>query len=154
MNNDVQMIEELQVAREMLQAIKTLQRALEREVEEGVSGSLGSSRAGTAGVVMSPGVLRIIGLRCRRLTRWWASMHVVETHEASGLERGKTIASAESRESGTAESLTASGSRSGSASDGRVRDTLDREFIESVVDALRRVSNGPDIALPSWMITK
>jgi abelson tyrosine-protein kinase 1 len=42
----------------------------------------------------------------------------------------------------------------GSGSDGRPRDTLDREFIESGIDALRRVSNGPDTSLPSWTITK
>ena len=78
------------------------------------------------------------------------SLPVVAAHDASVLERRKTIASAASRESGTQSSLTASTS----ASDERPRDTLDREFIESGIDALRRVSNGPDMSLPSWPITK
>jgi abelson tyrosine-protein kinase 1 len=164
-SNDVQMIEVLQVGREeMPEAIKTLQRALEREVEkEGISasGSSGSSRwVGGSMVTVSPGVAgkgvgkeALVVVDGRR-----ASVPVVvggAVHELSGLERRKTVAStADSRESGagTAESLTASGS--GTGSEGRVRDTLDREFIESGIDALRRVSNGPDMSLPSWTITK
>jgi hypothetical protein len=53
-------------------------------------------------------------------------------------------------------SLTGSGngSGSGSGSDGWPRDTLDRELIESGIDALRRISHRPDTSLPSWMITK
>jgi abelson tyrosine-protein kinase 1/abelson tyrosine-protein kinase 2 len=35
-----------------------------------------------------------------------------------------------------------------------LKDMLDSEFIESVIDALRRFSNGPDVSLPSWTITK
>ena len=82
---------------------------------------------------------------------------VVAVHDASVLERRKTIASAAGRESGTQSNLTASASASGgngSASDERPRDTLDREFIESGIEALRRISNGPDMSLPSWTITK
>ena len=78
-----------------------------------------------------------------------ASLSVAAVHDASMLERRKTIASAASRESGTQSSSTST-----SASDERPRDTLDREFIESGIDALRRVSNGPDMSLPSWTITK
>jgi abelson tyrosine-protein kinase 1 len=49
---------------------------------------------------------------------------------------------------GTVLSLSGSGSGSGSGSDGRSRDMFDREFIESGIDALRRVSHGPDTSLP------
>ena len=46
----------------------------------------------------------------------------------------------------------------GSASDGSssdaARDTLDREFIESGIDALRRMSHDAGIDLPSWTITR
>ena len=173
-SNDVQMIEVLQVGREeMPEAIKTLQRALEREVEkEGISasGSSGSSRlVGGSVLTVSPGVvgassggLANKGAGKEVLDGRRASMPVVvggAVHGLSGLERRKTVAStADSRESGTgtAESLDASrsGSGSGTGSEGRVRDTLDREFIESGIDALRRVSNGPDMSLPSWTITK
>ena len=76
-------------------------------------------------------------------------MPVTGMHETAALERRKMFASSES---GTVPSLTGSGS--GSGSDGRLRDTLDREFIESGIDALRRVSHGPDTSLPSWTITK
>ena len=36
----------------------------------------------------------------------------------------------------------------------RKRDTLDREFIESGIDSLRRMSRGIETSLPSWTITK
>ena len=36
----------------------------------------------------------------------------------------------------------------------RRRDTLDREFIESGIDSLRRMSRGIETSLPSWTITK
>ncbi|KAF7306038.1 Protein kinase domain-containing protein [Mycena chlorophos] len=34
------------------------------------------------------------------------------------------------------------------------RDVLDREFMESGIDALRRLSKGTDLGLPSWTITR
>ena len=34
------------------------------------------------------------------------------------------------------------------------RDTLDREFIESGIDALRRCSGDRELSLPSWTITR
>ena len=36
----------------------------------------------------------------------------------------------------------------------RRRDTLDREFIESGIDCLRRMSRGIETSVPSWTITK
>jgi abelson tyrosine-protein kinase 1/abelson tyrosine-protein kinase 2 len=167
-SNDTQMIEVLQVGRvEMPEAIKTLQRALEREVEKenvNVIGSAVSSRATTSGTattagtnVVSAGFVSgqaVAGPDGRR-----ASLPVTSTHEISELERRKTIAStgAGSQDGGTTASLNMTASATGgstSGSDGRIRDTLDREFIESGIDALRRVSDGPDKSLPSWTITK
>jgi abelson tyrosine-protein kinase 1/abelson tyrosine-protein kinase 2 len=37
---------------------------------------------------------------------------------------------------------------------GNGEDTLDREFIETGIDALRRLSKGTDLGLPSWTITR
>jgi abelson tyrosine-protein kinase 1 len=37
---------------------------------------------------------------------------------------------------------------------GNSKDTLDREFIETGIDALRRLSKGTDLGLPSWTITR
>lgn len=137
-SNDVQMIEVLQVGRdEMPEAIKTLQRALEREVQR-ESASSGSSARGS---VLNRGIL-VEQTEGRR-----ASVPTA-IRPTSGLERRKTYASTQSRESETVES------GSGGSGDGRARDTLDREFIESGIDALRRVSTGPDMSLPSWTITK
>ena len=50
---------------------------------------------------------------------------------------------------------TSSSSRGRGGGGGRViRDTFDREFIESGIDALRRMSDGMERNLPSWTITK
>jgi hypothetical protein len=143
-NNDVQMIEVLQVGREeMPEAIKMLQRALEKEKEkENVVGGASFSLVlgkGTA-ITATPGSTPFTGLtnnkpgvvqqlptvpEGRR-----GSMPVMGMHETAALERRKTLASSESKESGTVPSLTGSGNGSGSGSDGWPRDTLDREFIE------------------------
>jgi abelson tyrosine-protein kinase 1 len=116
-NNDVQMIEVLQVGREeMPEAIKTLQRALEREKKEnvGVGVSLASSK-GTA-ITLTPGATPLTGLTnnksgvVQQLPRVpdgrRGSMPVAGMHETAALERRKTFASSESKESGTVPSLT------------------------------------------------
>jgi abelson tyrosine-protein kinase 1 len=143
-NNDVQIIEVLQVGREeMPEAIKTLQRALERERDkENVIGGAGFSLVLSKGAMITatPGATPFTGLtnnkpgvvqqlptvpEGRR-----GSMPVTGMHETAALERRKTLARSESKESGTVPSLTSSGN--GSTSDGRPRDVL------------RRVSYGPD----------
>jgi abelson tyrosine-protein kinase 1/abelson tyrosine-protein kinase 2 len=43
---------------------------------------------------------------------------------------------------------------SADSSSGGSGDTLDREFIETGIDALRRLSTGADLGLPSWTITR
>ena len=56
------------------------------------------------------------------------------------LKRSRTLISTDSSSSGH--------------SSERRRDTLDREFIESGIDCLRRMSRGNETTLPSWTITK
>ncbi|KAI9457475.1 hypothetical protein BJY52DRAFT_1223837 [Lactarius psammicola] len=102
-NDDVSMIEALQIARsEMPEAIKTLQRALERVVEDGQLDAEDRTTAQSASLV-SP--------------------------ERGGRKRFRPVS--------------------------RLRaDTLDREFIETGIDALRRLSRDTDLGLPSWTITR
>ena len=153
-NNDVQMIEVLLVGREeMPEAIKTLQRALEKEREkENVVGGGSFVLTNSTAIKPTPRATAFISGTNNKPQQLpmvqegrRVSMPVAWMHETTTLERRKTIASSESKESGTVISL----SGSGSGSDGRPRDTLDKEFIESGIDALRRVSHGPDTSLPS-----
>ena len=91
--------------------------------------------------------------------------HVTEWDD-DGVEasRSKTVVTTVSKEvDGTAvsrkrsetihsfDTLSSMSSGYGSA---RSRDTLDREFIESGIDCLRRMSRGVETSLPSWTITK
>lgn len=76
--------------------------------------------------------------------------HVVEDGRLETDESGLTLASPSSQghldEGGLQLSPTDGSSSSG--------DTLDREFIETGIDALRRLSTGTDLGLPSWTITR
>ena len=106
-SDDVAMIEILQIARsEMPEAIRTLERALERLVEDGRLDSEESTMA-----LPSP---------------WQEAGKVVGPSVDPG-EMGASHSSA---------------------------DTLDREFIETGIDALRRLSKDTDLGLPSWTITR
>ncbi|KAH9014502.1 hypothetical protein EDB85DRAFT_1876352 [Lactarius pseudohatsudake] len=94
-NDDASMIDALQIARsEMPEAIKTLQRALERVVEDGQLDAEESTTPLLLAPAFDPGASR------------------------------------------------------------RSADTLDREFIETGIDALRRMSRGTDLGLPSWTVTR
>jgi abelson tyrosine-protein kinase 1 len=107
-NDDFAMVEVLQIARsEIPEAIKTLQRALERAVEEG---QLDTEEVATA--LPSP----------RR----------EEARKGNGsfVDPGNTSAS--------------------QFNAGR----LDREFIETGIQALRRLSTSAGLDLPSWTITR
>ncbi|KAI0364174.1 hypothetical protein BV20DRAFT_956762 [Pilatotrama ljubarskyi] len=138
-NSDVEMIRVLQVGRdEMPEAIKTLQRALEAEVErERLAQAAGEEEEE---VVVS------------------AKVEDPVSGEAVSLTRSATVASTESRKTSAsgASSTAASGrSRGSGGSSGAPRDTLDREFIETGIDALRRLSGAEGAAaLPSWTITR
>ncbi|KAI0317882.1 hypothetical protein OF83DRAFT_1171602 [Amylostereum chailletii] len=134
-NNDAAMIEVLQVGRdEMPEAIKTLQRALEREVEREWSSD--STRGSTIESLDSSPAWRPKG-RGRSATVTTAS--VGSTPVASGtvpLPDTDTVSDSSSKKKQ------------------RGADTLDREFIESGIDALRRLSQGAELVLPSWTITR
>ncbi|TBU21950.1 hypothetical protein BD311DRAFT_869668 [Dichomitus squalens] len=129
-NNDAEMIRVLQVGRdEMPEAIKTLQRALEKEVEREsleeeavlVSANIAAVEVGAPQIAQS---------------------------DTLGLTRSATVHSTGSS-STTSSSVASSAGRSSRAP----RDTLDREFIETGIDALRRLS-GAEVTLPSWTITR
>ena len=107
-NDDSDMIDVLQIARsEMPEAIKTLQRALERVVDDG---------------------------------------------RIEAAESAVTLASSSQQHHFEGQLSVHSGSDG--AESRRSADTLDREFIETGIDALRRLSTGTDLGLPSWTITR
>jgi abelson tyrosine-protein kinase 1 len=60
----------------------------------------------------------------------------------------------EDRRVGADESSLMLASPSSLSGSGNSEDTLDREFIETGIDALRRLSKGTDLRLPSWTITR
>ncbi|KAH9011512.1 kinase-like domain-containing protein, partial [Lactarius hengduanensis] len=108
-NDDVAMIDVLQIARsEMPEAIKTLQRALERVVEDV---QLDAESATARLLPLSP-------------------QHDARKGTGPSMDPGSTGASRHSA------------------------DPLDREFIETGIGALRRLSKGTDLFLPSWTITR
>ncbi|PPQ72431.1 hypothetical protein CVT24_003126 [Panaeolus cyanescens] len=128
--SDAEMLHVLQVGEnEMPDAIKTLQRALERLAEEEDELSPISSKA----------------LSFRVPTR----MNTVDARLPDGsLHRAATM-------SGSYTSISSSeGSTTSGSFDLRRRDTLDWEFMETGIDALRRMSKGNPVAVPSWTITK
>ncbi|KAI0640836.1 hypothetical protein C8Q79DRAFT_920613 [Trametes meyenii] len=123
-NSDVEMLRILQVGRdEMPEAIKTLQRALEVEVERERERESVGTEEETVVVTVAAST---------------------PGGDAAALTRSSTIASTQS--DGTTTSSASRGARA-------PRDTLDREFIETGIDALRRIS-GVEEALPSWTITR
>ena len=124
-SSDVEMLEVLEIGlHELPDAIKTLQRTLEHITERDDDG-----------VEAPPGEVVV------------AKVVKVNQKEVEGpggpLKRSRTIISIDS------ESTTSSGHSSE-----RRRDTLDREFIESGIDCLRRMSRGIETSVPSWTITK
>ncbi|KDR78069.1 hypothetical protein GALMADRAFT_245050, partial [Galerina marginata CBS 339.88] len=127
-SSDAEMLEVLQIGRqEMPDAIKTLQRALERLAERETDGF---EAIPAKGIVLGKIVTR-----------------VAESPDDT-RKRSETIISIESTSSsGTSGSL-------GSSTETRKRDTLDWEFIETGIDALRRMSRGVETSVPSWTITK
>lgn len=134
-SSDAEMLEVLQIGRpEMPDAIKTLQRALERLAEG--DGEVAEPL---------PGHGIVTGKVVQKLT--------VNEVEGSGrtvkhTETMDTVISVDSSSSSGA-------SHSGSSSDSKRKDTLDLEFIETGIDCLRRMSRGgQDITVPSWTITR
>lgn len=129
-NNDVEMIRILQVGRdEMPEAIKTLQRALEVECERE------RSAAEEQEVVI--------------VTTAATEATATATGDAAGLKRSATVVS-----TGSSQTSSSNSNRSRAGSSLPPRDTLDREFMETGIDALRRLSGSGEVTLPSWTITR
>ncbi|KAJ3527530.1 hypothetical protein NMY22_g9750 [Coprinellus aureogranulatus] len=142
--SDAEMLEILQVKDDQMpEAIKTLQRALERVAEK--------QQGPVDDTVLPPGV--VVGKVQR-------SVSIKEKGGKKGkvLQRSRTMISIESSSSssstsGSGSAGTGSGGSGGSGSK-KNRDTLDYEFIETGISALMRMSRGQDTNLPSWTITK
>ncbi|KAJ7217776.1 hypothetical protein GGX14DRAFT_550000 [Mycena pura] len=117
-SSDIEMIRVLQVGREEFpEALKTLQRALER-----------------VGVVTNPpSPLALI-------ETYTMSTNASSTLAPQSIERSITTSSSGSSTVGSSATIG--------------RDMLDREFMESGIDALRRMSKAGDLGLPSWTITR
>ncbi|CAK5265672.1 unnamed protein product [Mycena citricolor] len=119
-SSDAEMLRVLQVRRDdMPEALKTLQRALERI---GIVNSLTSS------CIPSP----LIAESCSE-----------QAQVSVGPEPVERTISASSSGSSVCGGLTADN-----------HDMLDREFLESGIDALRRLSKPGELGLPSWTITR
>ncbi|KAF7376375.1 Protein kinase domain-containing protein [Mycena sanguinolenta] len=120
-NSDAEMIRVLQVGREEFpEALKTLQRALER-----------------VGVVNNP-----------------PSPPAPFLEVPAALANGSSSPGAHSIERSISASSSATSGTAASTSAAVGRDMLDREFMESGIDALRRLSRGGEMGLPSWTITR
>ena len=155
--NDAQMVEVLQIGRqEMPDAIKTLQRALETLREKGDAGDLSRGvGVGVGGVDSLPprGVVRGTIRKSTVFEDEDSGDETADQQEFSKSKRSKTLISIESVESDISDGGAISSTSSSEESVPWRRETLDREFIESGIDALRRMSASP-ISLPSWTITK
>ena len=125
--NDAEMLEVLEVGhQEMPDAIKTLRRALEHVTERDDDG-----------VEAPPGKGVVLATVVKKVN------HNEAEGPSGALKRSRTVISIDS----------SSTSSSGHSSERR-RDTLDREFIESGIECLRRMSHGIETSVPSWTITK
>lgn len=167
--SDAEMIGVLQVRREeMPEALKTLQRALEKEQErEREAQEIEIKPAGEEPVEAFSD--SEAGVNLARRGSQTSALGLRGIPGFPGLKRRRTDASAKSkgnRKNGTTSTKAASavdessargsGWSGSSKSTESGRDTLDREFIESGIDALRRVSmsRGQDLNLPNWTITR
>ncbi|KAG6819733.1 hypothetical protein H0H93_009207 [Arthromyces matolae] len=146
--SDVEMFNVLGIKREeMPEAIKTLQRALERVGEGDDGGPLEQGK---------------VQMQTQTQTQTQTQV-TTPMKEGGGKEKGRGIWTLKrgARKGNTKdlearrfeESPTLVGGDDNTSGD----DTLDREFIESSIDALRRMSRGagiPTSSLPSWTITR
>lgn len=171
--SDAEMIGVLQVKREeMPEALKTLQRALEKEQEQEREREREASLGGHELEPSAEEPVEAFSDSEAGLARRGSQTSALGLRGIPGfpgLKRRRTDASAKSKASqkgGTTSTKAAPAADEGSArgsgwsgsskSTESGRDTLDREFIESGIDALRRVSmsRGQDINLPNWTITR
>ncbi|KAG6902523.1 hypothetical protein C0995_015340 [Termitomyces sp. Mi166 len=135
--SDVEMLRVLQIGREeMPEAIKTLQRALERVGDVGGGGEEEEERG-------------------EKEKRKWGLGRARASTGVGTASPGKRASVESRRKSVDVPPRTAT--QTTGIRDSYGTDTLDREFIESGIDALRRMSRGAGIAtssLPPWTITR
>ncbi|KAG6809665.1 hypothetical protein H0H93_015613, partial [Arthromyces matolae] len=160
LRGDAEMLDVLGITREeMPEAIKTLQRALESVGEGGVGGvgggdgdkvniGVGTGNGTGTGSVISTTLKSESGKGEKR--RWGLG---IGGKRSGGGEKARVV------EDDKVSSSSAPGheGEDDDDDDGWEDDTLDREFIESGIDALRRMSRGagiPTSSLPPWTITR
>ncbi|EIN05641.1 hypothetical protein PUNSTDRAFT_46534 [Punctularia strigosozonata HHB-11173 SS5] len=158
-NSDAELIEVLQVGRdEMPEAIKTLQRALEREVERETQDDRDALAMMSASAVSDVSAMPpIVGGLSASVTT--ADPEAAGTREERAFGTVSSLASVRSRSSTLGTEFT--GTTSTTDTDGwggnwgrsAGRDTLDREFMEGGIEAMRRMSRTTE-SLPSWTITR
>ncbi|EIM84603.1 uncharacterized protein STEHIDRAFT_100616 [Stereum hirsutum FP-91666 SS1] len=149
-NNDATMIEVLQVGRdEMPEAIKTLQRALEKEVEkefeaEGTSTAMTITASTSATLEDEEEAIR----------KGWKPKGLKRQRAFTVTSAGATTAPSGNPISRSGTYVSTHSSASGSSTSKTSKDTLDREFMEIGIDCLRRISGTHDQPLPPWTITR
>jgi abelson tyrosine-protein kinase 1 len=154
--NDVEILGLLQIGRdEIPEAIKTLQRAYEREIERDEIEKEGSD--GTpAGSALGLSAENSPALASASASIGAGASTIAATNKDGWTNTVRTFESMDSIESAvstpaTVDSYTSYTSTSSSTR--RPRDTLDREFIEGGIEALKRLSK-TRVDVPSWTITR
>ncbi|KAL0952988.1 hypothetical protein HGRIS_007199 [Hohenbuehelia grisea] len=167
--NDALIVQKLQLdPTQWPEAIKALQRELEREIEK--NGMASSFLPGQAQPTKSqPDAGNGLGLEVGPETEAPVQMPVGQPAIAPPLTMDPTgdviLEDVEDTRPGVPEVVsgtnlaragttsTVDSTESGYESTTHGKDTLDREFLESVIDALRRMSRGSETVLPPWTIT-
>ena len=163
-NDDMDMLKVLQVRKEeMPEAIKALQRAREVEIAREREEKERAERERADALLMgdqlwsSPTEERGVDSLQRTAHSMFGSVRRDSAQEGEGgLRKAQTFQSVHS--DGAASHASQSSSRTGSGST-ISHDTLDREFIESSIDSLVRLSTSQgtppaSLALPWWSITR
>ncbi|KAF9008496.1 hypothetical protein BDZ89DRAFT_1079023 [Hymenopellis radicata] len=147
--SDMEMLETLGISRDdMPEAIKTLQRALERLVEK--QGTIATAALPATQPVAQEEAIprtRVENDGRHKLVKIARRLSVTSPLSGARITRSKTISTTSSSTSGDSNQMSSDSSPSEA-------DTLDREFIETGIDALRRLSRGAELNLPSWTITR
>lgn len=146
--SDAEMLDTLDVKRdEMAEAIKTLQRALESYRER--HGSLRSPKLGDMSDVHPHGTVKAFPsvATAQNLANKTFSVQAESVPCPALGNRSRTISVVRRLSSCGTAIITPFSSPMDD-------DTLEQEFMESGIDALRRMSRGSDLTLPSWTITR
>ncbi|KAK2463882.1 hypothetical protein APHAL10511_004054 [Amanita phalloides] len=145
-SKDAQMLEVLQVGRdEMPEAMKTLQRALEKIIERETSNGR---------QIEEPVVTKEVDANVETADRNPRQSFMARRMTLKSFNGRRSSMIKRSKTEGSSDSNGTNGTSNQSTVTGRTRDTLDREFIESGLDALRRMSQSGEYTLPSWTITR